>query len=88
MEILNVESREAGEFYLACVLNAKRVKLAQPILLKLLIQYTPHNSEHIWLYYLLRRARKKYFVLYLTLFELYYWRIFLKSQCWIRTEYI
>lgn len=57
MEILNVESRGAGEFYLACELNAKRVKLAQPILLKLLTHtYTPHNSEHIWLYYFLRRA--------------------------------
>ncbi len=43
MEILNVESHEAGEFYLAYELNAKRVKLAQPILLKLLT-HTHHNT--------------------------------------------
>lgn len=42
MEILDVESREAGEFYLAYELNAKRVKLAQPILLKLLTQLRTH----------------------------------------------
>ncbi len=46
MEILNVESREAGEFYLACVLNAKRVKLAQPILLKLLTYNTHHRTQN------------------------------------------
>lgn len=50
MEILNVESREAGEYFVACELNAKRVKLAQPILLKLLT-HTHHNSKHTCLYY-------------------------------------
>lgn len=53
MEILNVESREAGEYFLACELNAKRVKLAQPILLKLL---THHNSKHTCLYYYFKKG--------------------------------
>lgn len=50
MEILNVESREAGEYFLAFELNAKRVKLAQPILLKLLT-HTPQLKTHLFIFF-------------------------------------
>lgn len=51
MEIFNVESREAGEFYLACELNAKIVKLAQPILLKLLTHTTQNTFGYIIIFF-------------------------------------
>jgi len=57
MEILNVESREEGEYFLACELNAKRVKLAQPILLKLLTH--SHTTTKNTLVYIFKEGPGK-----------------------------
>lgn len=73
MEILNVESREAGEYFLACELNAKRVKLAQPILLKLtLLTHTPQLKTHLYIFFKKGLVNESFYLLcHLQLLKLY-----------------
>jgi len=68
MEILNVESREEGEYFLACELNAKRVKLAQPILLKLLTH--SHTTTKNTLVYIFKEGPGKWKFLFVFSFAI------------------